>query len=385
MKRSLFALLGLILPSLPGSAATSPADILDVGFPRWDADGNGELTLHEVSWALASPEVRTADAALLAAIYRGAHHKTKALAEPFTLESLRAAMATPSDSHIDLDRETATPDLAGYYASALKRIEHTPRLLFASGAPQLTGFRQGKVGSCFCLAPLAALINRNPADVARRFTSSDSGYLVRISDQRTVWVGSPTDGELAISSTTGQDGYWSTVYEKAIGQMRIEDKGVAGPPLTAAVKGSAGTMIGVLTGHAFKRFSCSPWRKSSTTEVEKAAALAELRTLLSQATQQNRIMTVGTGSKGSSVPNIASWHAYAILAYDAKADTVKIRDPHGQDFTPKGPSSLKNGYPMQAGITSVPLQDLVQFMGGFAFEQDAPSTKSNSENETGEP
>jgi hypothetical protein len=269
----------------------------------------------------------------------------------------------------DVDLET--PDLNAYYISCLKRIQETPRKLFVNGLPKLESFRQGKVGSCFCLAPLAALIYRDPAEVASRFTATPDGYAVRLNDQRTVIVTVPTDGELSISSSTGADGFWSTVYEKAIGQMRMEDKGVAGPPLVAAVSGSAGKMVSVLTGNSIKRFSCKPLSKQGITEEERAAKLAELRDMLTRNVTSHRLMTLGTASRGNKVAGIASWHAYAILGYDSSTDLITVRDPHGQDFSPKGDPGLKNGYLTQKGVFQAPLTEVVQFVGGFAFEQAA--------------
>jgi len=222
---------------------------------------------------------------------------------------------------------------------------------------------------------MAALINRDPAAVAARFTRDKDGFTVRLNGDRTVHVSEPTDGEIAISSGTGGQGYWSTVYEKAIGQMRIEDKSLKDPPLVAATAGSAGTMVKVLTGNEIKRFSCSPWRKPETTPAEKDALLAQLRTLLKETSSAHRLMTAGTGTKGSKVPGISSWHAYAVLGYDAASDKVVIRDPHGQDYQPRGTPGLENGYPAAKGVMEIPLGEIVEFMGGFAFEQNTPAQK----------
>lgn len=352
-------------------------DAVLTGFAKWDADHDGSLTESEVCWGLANPEIKGPEAAALAALFRGIRNKSHPLVPPFTQTGLIELTAT-SDGVKDLDQDLEKPDLNGYYVSCLKRINETQRKLFVTGQPQLDSFRQGKVGSCFCLAPLAALIHRDPAEVASRFTATPTGYTVRFNDKRTVTVTEPTDGELSISSSTGSDGFWSTVYEKAVGQMRIEDKGVPGPPLVAAVSGSAGKMVSVLTGNSIKRFSCKPFLKSDITDEERSTKLAELRSLLTADSTNHRLMTLGTASRGNKVPSIASWHAYAILGYDQATDMITIRDPHGQDFTPKGAPGLKNGYLTQKGVFQAPLTEVVQFVGGFAFEQPEPASASNA-------
>ena len=55
------------------------------------------------------------------------------------------------------------PDLNGLYASSVARIGKARRELFGDGPPDLNAVHQGKTGDCFCLAPLGALVSRDPA------------------------------------------------------------------------------------------------------------------------------------------------------------------------------------------------------------------------------
>lgn len=372
----------LALLTLPAQADPQPlAQIIQKGFPAWDADHDGSLTLDEINWALANPEVRGEEAAAVAAIYRAARNKSHPMQPPFALADLVKQDSGEANTSAS-DEDLGMPRLGSYYAAYVDKIGKTPRQLFVNGTPSLEGFRQGKVGSCFCLAPMAALINRDPADVAARFSKEKDGFTVRLNGSRTIHVTAPTDGEIAISSATGDQGYWSTVYEKAVGQMRIEDKSLKDPPLVAATAGSAGTMVKVLTGNEIKRFSCSPWRKAETTPAEKDALLGQLRVLLEKTSSAHRLITAGTGAKGSKVPGISSMHAYAVLGFDAAKDCVIIRDPHGQDYTPRGNPGLETGYQASKGVMEIPLKDIVQFMGGFAFEQTTPATKETPAPET---
>jgi thiol-disulfide isomerase/thioredoxin/tetratricopeptide (TPR) repeat protein len=61
-------------------------------------------------------------------------------------------------------------------------------------------------------------------------------------------------------------------------------------------------------------------------------------------------------------------HAYALLRYDSKTDTVDLWNPHGNNFKPKGPPGLTNGYPTKDGLFTVPLDDFVQQFTGVSFE-----------------
>jgi hypothetical protein len=81
------------------------------------------------------------------------------------------------------------------------------------------------------------------------------------------------------------------------------------------------------------------------------------------------LITFGTGS-GLKTPGVLGLHAYAVLGYDAKADTAMLWNPHGNTFEPKGTPGLANGYPTKLGRFTIPLSDVVHLGGGFAFEQE---------------
>ncbi len=376
----------LLLASLPVAlAAPEPPPFLGealAGFSAWDANGDGHLTLEELQKAVASPEVKGAQAAAAVALRRAATRKTHALPLPLTREALTAAAQhSPVGAEVaeepDGGEKPGAPSLVASYAKAYATIMDSPRDLFVNGVPHVEGFRQAKLGTCFSLAPLAACIVRDPAAVAARFAVTPTGYTVRFGQDRVVAVPALTDGEIAMTSTTGGDGLWASVYEKAVGLYRITYDGKTGLPLDVASKGgSAGTMLSVLTGRAIKRFSCAPWHSGQESPEALNAKLKELRAMLAENVAAHRLATVGAGNKGLKVPSLARMHAYAVLGYDVATDLVTIRDPHGQTFAPKGSPGLTNGYAVSRGVFQAPLGEVVQFMSGFAFTQDTPATAS---------
>jgi hypothetical protein len=54
---------------------------------------------------------------------------------------------------------------------------------------------------------------------------------------------------------------------------------------------------------------------------------------------------------------------------------VTIFNPWGNQFTPKGPPGLANGYPTQHGQFTVPLDHLMQFVTQLVYETDKPLGK----------
>lgn len=165
-------------------------------------------------------------------------------------------------------------------------------------------------------------------------------------------------------------GIWVNMYEKALGQMRNEERPPAervGSPIDALARGgSAGTMLAYITGHEITRFSFKFAKDATVKAPEREAKIADLRNQLTVAARQNRLMTCGTIKP--TTPGITPNHAYAVLGFDAKADAVKLWNPYGSTFKPKGEPGLKNGYPQTDGVLNVPLNDFVLQFSGMAFE-----------------
>jgi tetratricopeptide (TPR) repeat protein len=75
-----------------------------------------------------------------------------------------------------------------------------------------------------------------------------------------------------------------------------------------------------------------------------------------------------------STPGLMPTHAYALLDYDSRADTVKLWNPHGNNFKPRGRPGLSNGYTTTNGVFTMPLPDLAAQFEHVTFER--PETTS---------
>lgn len=353
------------------------------GFDSWDSDQDGSLTIGEIEHAIASPEVKGERAAAVVALRRVARSRSNPVSA-YTKDDIKRLSGTLSiddsrDNEEDTDENRRGPaNFDRYYSDALKKINSTRRDLFV-GAPSLDGFKQGRLGSCFCLAPLSAMAYTDPKALTALFKPSADGSKITVTfgKNHPVEVTRLTDGEIALAATTGDNGVWAATYEKAVGQLRLADRNSDASPTPLSVVargGSAGTMLSVLTGNAIQRFSCKPWfEDAKTPKAELDRKLVELRALLKSATADKRLMTAGTSGKTRKVPRLSRGHAYGVLGYDAKTDLVTIRDPHGQTFKPKGSPGLVNGYTINQGIFQAPLTEVVQFMAGFAFQLNTPA------------
>lgn len=332
--------------------------VVQTNFPAWDLNHDGVLSSNELDVVVADTHTTGTNAAVVAALKR-ASRGAKISVPPLTLETI--AKVT----------EQKQPDLAQMFADGLKRISGaTNRNLFAEGLPRLETIHQGKLGNCFTLAPLGAMVHRDPAQVAAMFAAEANGnYRVRLG-KKNVEVTPPTDAELAMSSSNEHEGIWVNIYEKAIGTARNDDRPpetrVALPMDAIARGGSAGTMLAYITGHEIKRFPFKFAKSPPSATNDIPAQLAELRKELQAATKEKRLMTTGTIKP--TTPGLTPNHAYAVLGYEAASDAVSLWNPHGQEFVPKGKPGKENGYPTKNGIFEIPVPQFVEQFSGMAFE-----------------
>jgi thiol-disulfide isomerase/thioredoxin len=214
------------------------------------------------------------------------------------------------------------------------------------------------------------MIHRDPREAASLFSLQADGRVRVEFGGGAVSVAPLTDAELAMTAGNSHDGVWVNLYEKAIGQARNDQRAPdkrAGLPIDAiATGGSEGRILAYLTGHRVNGFSFKFAKDSATTTAARAAKLDELRQKLAAASGQGRLMVCG--STKPATPGLTPKHAYALLEYDSKTDTVAMWNPHGNQFTPKGPPGQSNGYPTTNGLFTVPVADLVQQFSGMSFE-----------------
>jgi len=396
-----------------GFAADPPkpppfAEVVAKNFARWDKDKNGELSLDEVNRAIGDPAVKGPEAAAVAALRRGmkspkggpakvtvadltAQKQSKPAAEKPAAEKTAAQKKEPDgkksapmekggaekSAPMPMEKGIAEkppepPRWSSLYLSTYQRLGRATRELYAKGKPSLEHLHQGRLGDCYCLAPLGAVCFRNADDVTRMITTNKDGTFGVHLGKEVITVPAPTDGELAISGSTEGEGMWVNVYEKAVGEWRTKhsskrDKGA--PAIELLGKGgSAGTYLALLTGHKVERYSLGAFRSETFTGEQRDAKLKELRGRLERTFAEGRLITTGTGDLKTKPPGIHPKHAYAVLGYDKKADKVLMWNPHGQTFRPKGPEGWDNGYQTSKGKFQIPLVDFVRLFGGLAIE-----------------
>ena len=219
------------------------------------------------------------------------------------------------------------------------------------------------------MAATGAAIARDPDIVSKMIqTDSDMSHcIVTYPDGIQVTVPALTQGEIAMGGAGTRNGLWLRILEKAWGIRKISNSSKLDPlgePID--VMGHGGSVQGALeamAGHSVHSFRLGSARAANT------EFLSKIRAELQGAMDSHRLVAAATPGKVD-VPGISHNHAYAILAFDPKADAVTIWNPHVNRFNPKGTSGLTSGYPTKDGLFTMPLVEFVATFSGISIESE---------------
>lgn len=389
----------------PDSATATFDATVAQHFDAWDADDDLTLSPDEIDRACIDPKVTGAAAAAIAAIKRVVRSGSYEL-PPLTLDGLtkaprtraaapKADAPTPASAG-DADRADSgetrpaagapkrAPNFAASFRSGLSRIQTTPRVLFADDTPDLDACRQGPIGDCWLLASVGAFVHRDPKALQELVTATKDGFRVRFADGQSVDVAPLTDAELALSGTTGDEGLWLPVVEKAMGQLRQlqnPQKHTADTASDALAGGSTATVLRMLTGKTTERLAfykkvpatkTPPPKPPAAEPADTVEALAtKAHDALAAAFADKRLVTCSTNT-AAHPPGIAGKHAYAVLGYDAAAQVVTVWNPHGRSRKVDGEPGLHHGYATTKGVFALPLREFVQAFSSMAWETSTP-------------
>lgn len=377
----------------PRATETKPRSFFDVikeYAGRWDRDKNGVISEAEVDLLVVDPNVRGDHAAAVGAIknYMRIWGSLMPQLTPdyFTAEEKRSKPRTDDDKAPSLTEFSFGLDWNKAYADALKRINVSGRELYKNDKLDITQFHQGQLGDCYFVSLLGGMVHRNPDAVRRMITPlANGGYKVSFGDDRPVTITPLTDAEIATSSTTGDEGLWVAVFEKAFGTLRRrqfpnEHRDTKVATDTIAQGGSPTTTIRVLTGkepdEIVLRDSTGEVRVVDgrrVTQVKPVATENELVRIVREkvvaALNRNKLVGVGTFPE-QLPPGISGQHAYAVVGYDKATDRLEVWNPHGNTHTPRGEPGLRYGYPTKAGLFWVPAVDFPQIFAVAFVEAD---------------
>jgi hypothetical protein len=360
-----------------GAPAPSFAQTVLQDFDAWDTSRQGKLTQDEIDKAALDPQFHGADAAALAALHRwlllvpqeSLPTLDKAWFQNYVPVPLHIPKDTPSaDAKTARQAYAASPgSLQSSFLACLKRLSRVgEQVLFDADGPALADVRQGALGDCYMLAPLGAMVHRNPDDIRQLVVKTGDGYDVHFGDGKTVHVGTLTDTELALGGASARSGIWVRVVENAYGNRKTPD-GETRIGTDVLHGGNGGVAGQAFTGHKFKGIKLIGDFQKDVPADTLQKKMTQLRNEIPKAQAEKRLMVAST-PKHAMPKSITGSHAYAVFGYDAATDRVTLWNPHGNNFTPKGDEGPENGYKIEDGVFSMPLEMFVRTFGRIQFE-----------------
>ena len=292
-------------------------------FSKWDLNHDGRLTREEIEIDMQNARITGEAAAALAALKIGATPVDK-LAET---RSFTAADIDEMERTLQEGRKLDA-NFIGYFFVGLKKIEETPRELFAQGVPHLTAMRQYFTSDCYFLSAVGAVAETNPTALVRLITSNGDGtYVVRFPGQPVVRVTTPSDAEIA-AYTAAKDGVWLSVLQKAYAVVRIrtepKEARTQEPLDSVGFRLGSTSVMELFTGHSSRAIRLGGESDKGAT----APMVVQVRAALRTALRDRRAVTASMNH-----------HAYAVTAYDPAADLVTIHNPYntgGFETLPEG-------------------------------------------------
>lgn len=338
--------------------------ICQADFARWDRNHDGKLDYREINALIQNPQVRGNEAAAVVALR-------------FKLPKTADGTNGPSLTRAQVMALTADYGTWQHYFRLTKEIPAINRTLFMSGDPSVKTLHQGPVGDCYFIGVLGAVVSRDPEAIRKMIKPfTDGSYEVQFPNRKPYHISALTDSELVMCAPEGNDhGIWTAVIEKAFAQIRreikenksgveIEDDDASTSDLLTG-GGLMGTSVKTFTGHDSKALRVGAMAKKNP-----ANAANQANAILSELGQfPHRIMAVGMVKKPLA-PGLVGGHCYGVLQYDATRRVVRLFNPWGNEFTPKGPPGMANGYLTRFGTFEMPLQDFVQVCGRLAHDID---------------
>jgi hypothetical protein len=114
-----------------------------------------------------------------------------------------------------------------------------------------------------------------------------------------------------------------------------------------------------MTGHRTKFERIRNEKDPPPTGAAKTAVEGRIVKALQEGFAAHRLATAITADK-LTPPGMPTHHVYAILGYNSAKRELRLWNPHGNTFTPKGPAGSANGYPTRDGFFTMPLDDFVR-------------------------
>ncbi len=367
------------LPKVDTLAETVPT--MQTIFARLDRDKSGFLADPEIKAARLNPSFKGREAVALTTLL-----KLNKSIQKLSLNEWKQQSGTHLKDLSALGRRAAKEEpskwtlyVESYVFNQGIKLRQIDQRLFPQGVASIRPdhIQQGEYGTCTILAAAAAMA-ANPAGKQALFEmfkeKPDGSFLVHFPGEKPVAVKRPTDAELILHASSGPDGLWLSVLEKAfVKRMESQMQGKSEDEVEKAVNSGYYLSEGIrlLTGHKAQDGSIP------------GTPLPQLRSFVAQTVAENRVLLVTLNPDSAQAKDkalkektkrneeiyadgLVGLHAYSVIGFDPTTDTIKLRNPWNH-------TELlgKNGKPADGvddGVFSVKMEDFQKLFSDIAWQ-----------------
>lgn len=295
-------------------------------FQQLDTNGNGRLSHAEMRAVIANPQQFGYTAAEAAALFEQQEriagidrNDSNPLgngrdASEISRSDLRQSSCLDSQEFTER-REAAVSRLASNVASSA-RPAPSQGLFGREGRPDPNSIQQNREGSCWLLAAMSQMRPEEIQNMVRQ--TRDGKVVVQFPGRPPEVVSSLTEAERRIYSNSNGD--WAAYIEKAAAQHYArQDQDING--------GRGNRAYDLLRGTGGETVSMREPRNGVD-----GRDPAQVGRVLEQALSQGRMVITGVSGNdfNPGVSNVSSdGHAYAVVGYDPRTQTVTLRNPWG--------------------------------------------------------
>jgi len=354
-------------------------------FPILDIDGDGYVSTADINSAMVNPELTPDQAAVVATLkllqgeLETLHYDEEALENPFS-ETTPLPMGVTMEDLIEFQHTGRAPEelrnnAESQFGFGQWRIANSSSEVFTNGLPDVNAMQQGSIGDCWFLAALGSAVAQDPQAVADMIAPNEDGtYTVTFPNGQSATVAAPTSAEIALYATSGGDGMWATLIERAF--ARIQDPDVQ--PYTGVPQDDIDG--GRLLPSGVNMFSANG---SSNLDLMPLNDIGTTADRLAEAFGDGRVVTAGIRSglpilePDGRREGLPMGHAYSVVAYDAQNGFVTLRNPWGHDewTGPDGTQGADND-----GTFTLTLEEFDQLFTTVCYADAAPTAAQEEEN-----
>jgi len=345
----------------PSEFATTAVGMFDT----IDTEGDGYVSEEDIDAAMSNPNLSVQQAAALA-----------------TLKRLRGELEELSNDELGDENDGITlADLQEYqrtgnvprelreqvenrYNYSKTRAGNASTELFANGLPDPNAIDQGSLADCWFLAAAGSVAAQNPQAIVDMIQPNDNGtYTVTFPDGRSATVAAPTRAEFAVGATSGRDGMWITVLEKAYATIENDgDETWAQNHIDDPSQPGRGTDVFSSTGGSDQ--DNLALTGTDTTHEKLSSAFADGRAVNALI---GRVPLVGS-KRDEGLPTA---HIYTVTAYDPATRTVTLRNPWGRGEWSDEAGNARDG--SDDGVFTMPLEEFDDMFTTVSYAEGGPT------------